>query len=297
MYDFLVRVCRYIDSIIAAVTCRKLGPIDTDELLRSTARSSPNAFIEYCFETPVGRIEQADFHREWQQLFTDNISVGIHAPRGHGATCQLLYRVLWELGKNPDLRVKYVADVLMSAEYFLSAAQDAIQFNPRVLEVFPEMAIDFDYASDSVLLLLNRKTPNRGPSISAHSIYDCAQDRADILIFDSIEGYNAQIPQEKTLSAVRTVWLPMLSVQGRTWMVNPYIKRDDVLSILNSDGLFDAYWCKPAIWTEERALWPAWWSKEKLEARKKNIGTEAFNRQYLMRTPEPAPSQPSSSSI
>ena len=70
-----------------------------------------NAFIEYVFvDVETGEtVEQQYFHKEWQVMMTDSDRVMIIAPRGHGKTVQIIGRVIWELGHNPNLRIKIIA--------------------------------------------------------------------------------------------------------------------------------------------------------------------------------------------
>ena len=69
-----------------------------------------NAFIEYIVVDPETGLlcQQQPFHEEWQYLISEYNRVLIVAPRGHGKTMQVAARIVWEIGRNPNIRIKII---------------------------------------------------------------------------------------------------------------------------------------------------------------------------------------------
>ena len=73
------------------------------------ARKWPDDFIELCLSDPAGRpLRQAAVHRELQPFLSEHRQALVELPRDHGKSVQVCGRVLWELGRDPGLRVKLV---------------------------------------------------------------------------------------------------------------------------------------------------------------------------------------------
>ena len=96
-------------------------------------RQSPDEFIEFCFTDPSGRgLRQAPVHRDLQDFLSRHRRALVELPRDHGKSVQICLRLLWELGRDPSLRVRIVcASDAMAAERcrFL---RDAITHNERL---------------------------------------------------------------------------------------------------------------------------------------------------------------------
>ena len=76
---------------------------------RSLARIDPSLFLRWCFTDPQGRpIEQAAVHDRLQAFLSQHPRALVELPRDHGKSFQVCGRILWELGRNPALRVKVV---------------------------------------------------------------------------------------------------------------------------------------------------------------------------------------------
>jgi len=119
---------------------------DTDLVIR--ARQDPNVFVE-----TIGRIEggawvgkQAGAHRALQDHFTRSATptgastaVALFAV-GHGKSNQVTrWRVVWELGRNPNLRVLIMSATTGLPEKMLAGIKGDITDNPFVAAVFPHL--------------------------------------------------------------------------------------------------------------------------------------------------------------
>jgi hypothetical protein len=104
------------------------------------ARRDPSRFAEYCCTDPDGRpLVQSAVHDDLQRFLTASPKGLVELPRDHGKTVQICARVLWELGRNPALRVKIVCATEAIAEERGRFLRRAIEGNPRLRKVFPGM--------------------------------------------------------------------------------------------------------------------------------------------------------------
>src|SRR5262245_40335655 len=104
------------------------------------ARADPADFIRLCLTAPSGRlIELAGVHDRFHKFLTDNRRALVELPRDHGKSFQACGRILWELGRNPALRVKIVCATEAIAAERSRFLRDAIANNVRVRLVFPHL--------------------------------------------------------------------------------------------------------------------------------------------------------------
>ena len=87
---------------------------NTQKILMRTAvatraRTDPVAFLRYLLMDPVGPPDpMAEVHRDLQNHLSAHRLALVELPRDHGKTTQVCLRVLWELGRAPNLRIKIV---------------------------------------------------------------------------------------------------------------------------------------------------------------------------------------------
>jgi hypothetical protein len=102
---------------------RKVSELTEIAIRAEIARRDVNQFCEFAMRDQDGRpwIQQP-FHREWQQLIPlqGPARVLIGAPREHAKTTQMIARVIWELGRNRNIREKVVCATDALASDFVS---------------------------------------------------------------------------------------------------------------------------------------------------------------------------------
>src|SRR5437773_1572338 len=70
------------------------------------ARLDPVEFARFAFsDESGGRMRLGAVHRELHAFLSASPRGLVELPRDHGKTVQVLIRVLWELGRDPNLRV------------------------------------------------------------------------------------------------------------------------------------------------------------------------------------------------
>src|SRR5262245_43460206 len=73
------------------------------------AREDPVAFAEFAFTDETGRpMILPQVHRDLQEFLTRSPRGLVELPRDHGKTTRVMIRSVWELGRNPNLRIMLV---------------------------------------------------------------------------------------------------------------------------------------------------------------------------------------------
>lgn len=169
------------------------------------ARHDPNAFAEYCFRDQAGNpLKQSDLHKRWQMALDSHNRAVIIAPRRHGKTvsvCQV--RPLFELGRNPDIRIKIIGANDHQAIKRVKALRTHMERNRDLHRVFPHLKHHIkrggrrpenvpeigprsgDWNLGSLTISGRKKWWLLDPSIQAKSVMaSISGDRADLLIWD-----------------------------------------------------------------------------------------------------------------
>src|SRR5437763_9793828 len=104
------------------------------------ARTDPSLFAAVCLTDPAGRpLRPAAVHRDLQAFLTAHARALVELPRDHGKSVQVCARLLWELGRNPALRVKVICATTALAAERGRFLRDAIARNARLRLVFPHL--------------------------------------------------------------------------------------------------------------------------------------------------------------
>ena len=132
-----------------------------EEKLVRRARVDINTFMEYVMVDSITHepIRQAKIHREIQKFADEHEREGavIIVPRRHGKTTQMIGRVLFKLGNDPNRRIKIVSANDDIARKRITEIREHITSNARLHRVFPNLREDEvvkDWSKSSITCLL-----------------------------------------------------------------------------------------------------------------------------------------------
>lgn len=251
------------------------------------ARDDFNAFMEYCFidTTTLMPVKQGGVHKEWDAHISKTDRALIIAPREHGKTEQIaIGRVLWELGRAPNLRVKIVCQDDGTAIKRLSAVKLHIIANPLLHDVFPSLRpsrlVD-NWAKQS--MTVEREGQDKDPSCEALGVLSTGTGgRVDLFIFDDVVDFRNAIAQPALrpmiIETFENVWINLMAKGSRAIYIATPWHQDDLTANLENSGNWSVL--KMPIPLEIKSIWPEQWSVERLERRKREIGNRAFNRGF-----------------
>ena len=250
------------------------------------ARTDFGAFMEYAFSDDTGRgFAQQWFHDEWAFGMDWYDRLLIVAPRDHGKTSQVVGRTIWELGRNPDLRIKIVCASDGKAKERLFEVIQHIEQNPRVREVFPELEPSEHGEWSKHKIIVRRNALHRDASLEALGITSTATGgRADLLIADDVvdrrNALEMQSMRETIKNAWKSDWTNLLEPGGaRIWYICTLWHKDDLSHMLMDNPAYKVLFY--AVDEQFGALWPDKWSTEELLKRYREINDSVeFNRAF-----------------
>jgi hypothetical protein len=249
-------------------------------------RRDPDAFIEYVGTDDDGNpLRQALHHREWQALFSAHRLVAILGHAEAGKTVQVGLRVVWELGRDPTTRVLLLGSSTANPEKVLGVIRRAIESNPKVREVFPDLRPDpAGPWTTGTIRVAGALSGTKDNSVLVAGLgTEIIGSRLDLIVVDDIHNdENSSTPHQRkkiqkffdgTLQSRRTR-------RGRVWVIGNAWHRDDLLHTLakRESWTFRRF---PVIGPDRRSRWPEQFPPERIAEIRKAVGPLAFARMYL----------------
>jgi predicted phage terminase large subunit-like protein len=252
-------------------------------VLRWIRRRWPNKFIEYCFADPHGgSLKQGRVHKQLQAFLKRNRHGLVELPRDHGKSTQVCARIVWELGRRPGLRVRIVCATEALAAERGRFIRRAIEANPRVREVFPNLVPARPWSDTR--LTVARPAEVIGPSLTAVGV-GCGSTgaRADLLVCDDIvdvKSLASRAERDRVKDHFRNDLMNLLEPDGRFWGLCTPWHRDDLNAELKRGGTYPLF--RRAITEDLDPIWPERWPRDALATRRDEIGVAAFARGYRL---------------
>lgn len=260
------------------------------ELKTVLAREDPNVFNRYVLrdERTGSRIVQAPMHEEWQTLLTDSPRLVMWSHVEGGKTTQIAVgRVLWELGRDPSLRVVIVSNTKELATKMTRQVGQYIEKSGELHEVFPELLPTNDPSLPWRALALTVRRPGLGakdPSVQACGVHgNIIGARIDLLVLDDILDYentHTPGPREDVWRWVRSTLFSRLTENARVWCVgNAWHPEDPMHRMEKEEGFTSRRF--PVIRKDGSLTWPARWTPTRIEQARRDLGPFEFARQML----------------
>jgi predicted phage terminase large subunit-like protein len=247
------------------------------------ARRDPNAFVAYCCTDAAGRpLRQANVHRQLQEFLSAHRNALIELPRDHGKSVQVCARVLWEIGRNPALRVKIVCATEGIAAERGRFIRDAIAGNAGLQELFPWLRPAQPWTETR--FSIKRPANVIGPSVTALGVGACLTGtRADLLVCDDIvdvRSLTSAAERARVKAFFRDNLFNLLEPDGRCWCLFTPWHANDLNAELKRSTAFRLF--RWPVSDELRAVWPERWPRERLLERRAEIGSASFARGYRL---------------
>jgi len=247
------------------------------------ARIDPGAFLQFLLTEP-GRPANpmAPIHADLQNHLSGPRRTLVELPRDHGKTTQVCLRILWELGRDPNLRIKIVCAseaIALDRTRFL---RRSIEQNPKVGLVFPHLAKGEPWSDRGFAVA--RRPGILGPSVAAFGIGSASTGtRADLLVCDDVvdvKSIHSKAQRDRTAEDFFNNLLNLLEPSGRFWGLSTPWHADDLNARLKKNPAYRLF--RRAIGPDLEPVWEAHWPKTALEARRAEIGSAAFARGYRL---------------
>lgn len=213
------------------------------------ARSDFNRFCEYVLRDSDGsRIRQGEIHKSWnlhiEWCWENGVHPGILAPFGVGKTTQCVVgRVAYEVGRNPNIRVKVVCNSDEKAKERVAGIKNLMR-TQAYRYVFPGIQIldgklakkarktvkDTAHAFDVVKT--SHYAQSIDPTVQAVGVFATSTGgRADLLVFDDVvDERNALLNpalREQVIIKCENSFMTRLVTDGRViYIGTPYHQAD-----------------------------------------------------------------------
>lgn len=229
-------------------------------------------------------VEIADFHKELYSILPSTPRLALATPRGHGKSriCSVFYPIWLALfGLRKDITIISASETL--AIEWLRQIKRELELNPKILTFFGELKSD--KWTENHIILNNQSRVNiraRGAGGQIRGF------RPDCLICDDLETNESVESEEQRKKLKEWIFKDCLNTllpEGQFiiigTLIHPLSVLSDLLSIDNGwqKKKFQAY--IDGIQESGHELWKAMWSHEKLQQRKREIGSWAFAAEYM----------------
>lgn len=260
------------------------------QLAAQVARTNPSEFCAFVLrdeETGL-RIRQAPMHQRWHDLINQHDRLVIWSHVEGGKTNQIaLGRALYELGKNPNLRIAVVSNTSDMAKKMVRQVGQYVEKSIELREVFPNLRPTHDPSlpwTAQSLTVDRGRLGGKDPSVQACGVHgNIMGSRIDLLILDDILDYEntrTPTPREDVWRWVRSSLFSRLTQNARVIVVGNAWHPDDLLHRLAREPDFKGYRF-PVIDKAGNLTWPDRWPKDRIEKAKRDLGPLEFARQLL----------------
>lgn len=249
------------------------------------ARENANAFMELVLRDEITGepVVQAPMHEAWHRMadLHDRLILWSHVEAGK--TMQLsVGRVLWELGRDPSLRIVVCAASSYTATKIVNLVGKYILYSEELHEVFPDLRASKPWSFSSITV--ERNSPSKDPSFQAIGVNSILQGaRIDRLIIDDILTYeNCRTPNQRryVIEWVTASLFSRLTERAMVWMIGNAFHPDDMLHYSAKQPAWK-YYRYPCVTMDGESVWPLVWSKERIEKKRIELGPLEFARQMM----------------
>ena len=223
-----------------------------------------------------------EIHRGLQNHLSAHRLALVELPRDHGKTTQVCLRALWELGREPNLRIKIVCaseSIAVDRSRFL---RRSIEQNPRIHRVFPKLRKSAPWSAHSFAVA--RGPGIVGPSVAAFGIGAAATGtRADLLICDDVvdvKALHSKVQRDRVAEDFTNNLFNLLEPTGRFWGLSTPWHSNDLNARLKANPSYSLF--RKAIGPNLEPVWAEKWSGEALAERRAAIGESSFARGYRL---------------
>jgi hypothetical protein len=245
-------------------------------------RRSERARLDLAFLTEeILGYRNSRHHREWYDLMQRHRRLAVAAPRDHAkSTCFSENYPLWRVFRYDPRRepFKRVYGYLFSDT--VGQAQDLLEEVERRLRETP--ALHFLIPADRKLLVEGELRFANGANLVAAGMHTAVRGgHAQFVICDDVlndESCATHLQREKAKKYFRKTISPMVARGGSLFLVGTVQHHQDLLMDLIGNPEFTGR--RYQALQDDSVLWPEVWPRERLEAKRREIGSVAFASEY-----------------
>jgi predicted phage terminase large subunit-like protein len=205
------------------------------------------------------------------------------APRGFGKSTMLsIVRCIFEIVRNPDIRILLVSNTQRQAEAFIREVRGHFEQNVIFRKVFGNFA--GSKWTDRELIARGRRRIAKEPTIYSTGIDGALVSRHfDLVICDDIVSQNSsrtESRREKLKIWFFKVLLPCLEPDAKIAVIGTRYHYLDLYGYLMESGFVQSATVIRALNPKGESSWPEKFSAQQLKQLRRDAGTVIFNAQY-----------------
>lgn len=277
--QFMLDKASAVALLEAEQQVRALAPVDS---------LSFNAYVLRDEETGA-RIVNEPVHEAWHQFLDEERRAIIWAHVDAGKTFSIAVgRVLFELGRNPRLRVAIISATDGQAQKVCRALAKYIEESAELHEVFPNLKRARNMPWTGHQLFVQGHTSKRDPSVVTAGLHSrgVVGSRYDLVIFDDVLNYEnvrSETQRADVRDWVRSTVDGRMTRHSRCWYLGMVWDAEDWLHEKAAGGVYKSKRF-PAITDDGQLGQPTRWPQSRIDAAKAEMGPIEFDRQVLCKT-------------
>lgn len=248
------------------------------------ARTDVNEFCAFVGrDSETGRkIVQAPIHVAFQRAADEHKRAIFMSFPDSGKSTQLgVLRLLFLLGKNPNLRIAIVSKTAESATKNSRAMKSYVERSRELADVFPALVPGEVWKDD--FFTVKRSAFSRDPSVQALG-YDGSPtgSRIDVLVLeDVLDAENTATPQGRkhVLGRIRKAFLDRLSADAAVIFLTNAWHPEDAAHVFEKEGWHVEK--HPVVDEDGAPTWEEHWPLDRVESAREDLGPLEFARAHL----------------
>ena len=257
------------------------------QLRIKVAREDVNEFVELVMKDELtgDPVKQAPVHLEFQRLASAHKRLVIWSHIESGKTSQLtVARTLWDLGRNPNMRIAIVSNTVRQAMKIVRAIGQYIERPGIIHEVFPNLRPGAKWGG--MAFSIERKSNAKDPSVQAcgTNVGTILGARLDGAILDDVLTYeNTLMPNRRNAlwDWYHSTLAGRMTEDAFVRVVGTAFNPDDLLHRLAKNPSFQYARFPVVNEGTGRSNWTERWSDKRIAAKKIELGPHEFARQML----------------
>jgi len=245
-------------------------------------------YVSHYLECPP-----SPFHKELYQVIQEakgGKRVIRAAPRGHGkSTLVSLILPLWCICCQRKRFILMVSDTLAQARLFLGGIIAELEGNRRLRDDFGDLIGKKRWTGTEILTTTKIRVMARGTGSRLRGLRSF-EVRPDLVICDDLENDELVLTPEQRKKIHHWFTKALINTmdpEGDLFVVGTIIHYASLLTKLLKVPGWDGKTYR-ALLPEGEVLWEAKWSRQRLEERRREIGTIAFNSEFQNNPADPS---------
>lgn len=207
--------------------------------------------------------------------------------RGAGkSTVGTIARVIYEILKNPNIRILICSNTQIQAEIFLREIKAHFESNDKLKDIFGDFVGPKWDAKE--IIVKGRTKAYRESTVSCIGVGGPTASRHyDLIIGDDLadeENSRTELQRDRLWTWFMKSLLPTLMSAGRLFILGTRWHPQDIYGTLIKNNIIQRLCVLPAIKADGTSAWPDEWPLQKLLKMKADMGVPIFETQYQMNT-------------